>query len=132
VRPFIALVVCSASLFGQASRQMPRHLVQESAAPSARTSPPSAALAHTSAVASAAGFSPADLAGLYVAREYTTAHNGVTHFRFKQQFAGVDVYGAEWAVNVDRDGRVLNSGGTRCAAPAWKAGAKAASSTTTL
>src|SRR5689334_19049815 len=57
------------------------------------------------------GLDGADLAGLYIAKEYQSAHNGVTHFVYKQQFQGIDVYNAEWVVNVDRDGRVLNAGG---------------------
>jgi hypothetical protein len=59
----------------------------------------------------------ADLAGLYVAKEYQTAHNGVTHLIYKQQFSGVDVYNAEWVVNVASDGSILNAGGRIFAAP---------------
>jgi hypothetical protein len=59
----------------------------------------------------------ADLAGLYVAKEYQTAHNGVTHLIYKQQFSGVDVYNAEWVVNVASDGSILNAGGILFNAP---------------
>jgi hypothetical protein len=58
-----------------------------------------------------------DLAGLYVAKEYQTAHNGVTHLIYKQQFSGVDVYNAEWVVNVASDGSILNAGGILFNAP---------------
>ena len=50
--------------------------------------------------------------GAYVAKTYTTAHNGVTHFVFRQRFDGVDVINAVVKINVDRDGRVINSGGS--------------------
>jgi hypothetical protein len=59
----------------------------------------------------------ADLAGLYVAKEYQTAHNGVTHLIYKQQFRGVDVYNAEWVVNIASDGSILNAGGIIFNAP---------------
>jgi hypothetical protein len=57
------------------------------------------------------GIGPQDLDGTYAAKEYLTSHNGVTHFVYRQQFYGVDVFNAEWVVNVSRDGRVINSGG---------------------
>lgn len=69
-------------------------------------------------VAAELSLAPADLAGLYVAKEYQTAHNGVTHLIYKQQFDGVDVYNAEWVVNIAADGSILNTGGTLFAAPA--------------
>ncbi len=59
----------------------------------------------------ALGLSDADLGTVFVAREYTTEHNGVTHFVFRQRFDDVDVFGAAYTVNVDRQGRVLNAGG---------------------
>ena len=58
-----------------------------------------------------------DLAGLYIANEYVTTHNGVHQIVFKQQFQGIDVLNAEWVVNIDSDGSVLNSGGNLYAAP---------------
>jgi hypothetical protein len=71
-------------------------------------------------LASAAGqmsVSAQDLDGLFVAKEYTTAHNGVTHLVFKQQFQGIEVFNAEWVTNVDRDGSIVSAGGTLYAAP---------------
>ena len=53
--------------------------------------------------------SPSD--SLYIARQYRTEHNGVTHIVYRQRFQGADVLNAEWVVNLDREGRVLNSGG---------------------
>ena len=60
----------------------------------------------------------ADVMGLYIAKEYKTEHNNVTHLIYKQQFNGVDVYNAEWVVNIDSNGSVLNSGGNLYSAPA--------------
>ena len=61
--------------------------------------------------------SRADLDSLFVAKKYRTAHNGVTHILFKQRFDGAEVFNAEWVVNLDRDGRVLNAGGSLFPAP---------------
>ncbi len=49
------------------------------------------------------GLDNAALAGVYLAKEYRTQHNGVTHIVYRQQFQGMDVYDAEWVVNIDRD-----------------------------
>ncbi len=59
----------------------------------------------------------ADLESLYLAKQYRTEHNGVTHLIFRQRFDGADVLNAEWVVNIDRDGRVLNAGGNLYPAP---------------
>ncbi|MDZ4803016.1 MAG: M36 family metallopeptidase [Bryobacteraceae bacterium] len=71
-----------------------------------------------------------DLAGVYVAKEYRSEHNGVTHFVFRQRFDDVDVFGTAYTVNVDREGRVLNSGGElvrkpKSAAPSLESGMRA-------
>ncbi|HEU0119158.1 MAG TPA: M36 family metallopeptidase [Bryobacteraceae bacterium] len=58
-----------------------------------------------------------DAPGIYLANEYKTAHNGVTHLVYRQRFQGLEIHGAEWRVNVDRDGRVINAGGQLFAAP---------------
>ncbi|MBI4908213.1 MAG: M36 family metallopeptidase [Acidobacteria bacterium] len=54
---------------------------------------------------------PQGLDGVYLHKEYRTAHNGVTHLIYRQRFQGIDVENAEWVINIDRDGRVLNAGG---------------------
>ncbi|MCL5743993.1 MAG: extracellular metalloproteinase, partial [Acidobacteria bacterium] len=69
-------------------------------------------------VASQYGLGADDVAGLYVARQYRTDHNGVTHVLFKQRFAGIDVFNAAWVVNIDADGSVINAGGRIFHAPA--------------
>jgi hypothetical protein len=55
---------------------------------------------------------PEDIEGTYLAVQYKTAHNGVAHLVYRQRFQGVEVHNAEFTVNIDRDGRVLNAGGT--------------------
>lgn len=60
---------------------------------------------------------PDDLASIYVAKQYRTEHNGVTHIVFRQRFHDVDVVNAEWVVNIDRFGQVLNAGGNLYPAP---------------
>jgi hypothetical protein len=62
----------------------------------------------------------ADLDSLYVAKQYRTEHNGVTHLVFRQRFRDIEVGNAEWVVNLDRDGRVLNAGGDLYSAPESK------------
>ena len=57
-------------------------------------------------------------AGLYLANEYKTAANGVTHLTYRQRFQGLDIYGMEWRVNIDAEGQVLNAGGQLFQAPA--------------
>jgi hypothetical protein len=69
------------------------------------------------AAATELGLGPADLAGVYVWKEYRTAHNGVTHLVYRQRYHGIDVHNAEWVVNIDRDGRVINAGGNLFVAP---------------
>ena len=57
-------------------------------------------------------------AGLYLANEYKTAANGVTHLTYRQRFQGLDIFGMEWRVNIDAEGRVINAGGQLFNAPA--------------
>lgn len=56
--------------------------------------------------------------GLYLHREYRTEHNGVTHRAYRQRIAGLDVYGKEYVVNLDRDGKVISEGGSLAPPPA--------------
>lgn len=58
-----------------------------------------------------AGLPAAVADSLYVAKQYRTQHNGVTHTVYQQQYQGLDVYGAQWVVNVDGQGQVINAGG---------------------
>ncbi len=72
---------------------------------------------HLRSVAADLSLTVSDLDSLYVAKQYRTEHNGVTHIVFRQRFRGVDVLNAEWVANLDRDGRVLNAGGNLYPAP---------------
>jgi len=63
-------------------------------------------------LASSSGLSPDDLSGVYLAKAYTSAHNGVTHLQYRQRFQGIDVYNAAWVANVAADGAVVSAGGT--------------------
>ncbi len=65
-----------------------------------------------STAAKALDLGPADFAGTYVHKEFQTAHNGVAHFVYRQRFQGLEVYNAEFVINVDSAGRVLNAGGS--------------------
>src|SRR5690348_13684960 len=62
-------------------------------------------------VASVSGLSADDLDSVFLAKEYTSAHNGVTHRVYRQRFQNIDVANAAWVMNIGRDGSVLNSGG---------------------
>ena len=73
---------------------------------------------HLRLIAASDGLIESDIASAYVAKEYRTEHNGVTHFVFRQRFDGIDVLNAVVKVNVDRDGRVINSGGSLFKRPA--------------
>ena len=97
----------------------PKHLFHPTDALTAASSLPPRSIADSflNRMAPEYGLSALDLAGAYVAKEYKTAHNGVTHFVNKQRFQDVDVYNAEWTVNIDRDGRVINAGGFLHPAP---------------
>lgn len=54
------------------------------------------------------GLTPDDLGELRLVDRYTTAHNGVTHLVFRQQLDGIDVFQGDIAVNVARDGSIIN------------------------
>jgi hypothetical protein len=82
-----------------------------------RALPEEIARQHLRGVAKDLSLTDADLQGVYVAKQYRTDHNGVTHIVFRQRFGGGDVMNAEWVVNLDRDGRVLNAGGNLYPAP---------------
>ncbi|MGH9666282.1 MAG: M36 family metallopeptidase, partial [Bryobacteraceae bacterium] len=73
--------------------------------------PQQAAMDYLRQLAPAYGLSDDDLTTAYVAQEYRTAHNGVTHLLFRQKFDGAAVENAEWVANVDREGRLINVGG---------------------
>jgi uncharacterized protein (TIGR03437 family) len=49
--------------------------------------------------------------GLKVSRRYRTEHNGVTHLTLQQQVNGLEVFQADLAVHLDRDGAVVAASG---------------------
>lgn len=94
-------------------RPIPRHLISPSAAltaPAAGT-PVEIATTFLQRVASDLGLAADDVAGIYVARQYRSDNNGVTHVLFRQRFENIDVYGSAYTINVGGDGSVLNAGG---------------------
>src|ERR1700694_118066 len=50
---------------------------------------------------------PEDLPSVFLAKEYRTDHNGVTHMVFRQRFQGIEVWNADWVTNLDRNGAVV-------------------------
>ncbi|HUS05397.1 MAG TPA: M36 family metallopeptidase [Bryobacteraceae bacterium] len=109
VLPFL---VFSAVLLAQ--KEKPRHVFSLGEPLTAARSGSARAIAEEFLRSDAAGLglSPEDFAGVSLAKEYRTEHNGVTHLVYKQQFLGMDVVNGEWIVNVDSDGKVINAGGT--------------------
>src|SRR5207247_1892248 len=73
--------------------------------------PQSIAQEFLSARAGEIGIHDRSLNGVYLYKEYRTAHNGVTHLIYRQRFQDIDVENAEWTVNFDREGRIINAGG---------------------
>jgi hypothetical protein len=106
------------SAFSQV-RQVNRHVIgvkEPLTAPSGRQ-PRAIAQDFLNSRATELGLSTADLGSAYVVRQYTDAHNGVTHILYCQQFQGIDVHNSGYVVNIDSDGRVLNAGGDLFATP---------------
>lgn len=68
------------------------------------------ALTYLQANAAALGLEQADLADVVVTDRYVSEHTGVTHIYLRQRFAGIEVFGANFNVNVLPDGRILNIG----------------------
>ena len=58
------------------------------------------------------GLQDADLSGLYLVKDYRTEHNGVTHLHYRQRFQGMDVERSNYVLNIDREGRVISTGGS--------------------
>ncbi len=113
MRTLVAAPLCCVLLAAADRPGLPRHIVGASEPLTAPSAAPARAVARNfiRQLAASHGLEAEDLAGLYVVKEYRSAHNGVTHLVYRQRFHGLDVYNAEWTVNIDRDGRVLNAGG---------------------
>jgi hypothetical protein len=68
-------------------------------------------------MASSSLIAPDNCSSVYLAKQYTTGHNGVTHLVYRQRFQGFDVYNGAWIANIGADGRVLKTGGRLFGAP---------------
>src|SRR6185295_14815725 len=112
---FIRLFLLIVSLAGAAHAQQPRASFVSGDKPLTAPSSRAAAAIARDYVASAASqmnISAQDLDSLFVAKQYITAHNGVTHLVYRQQFQGIDVFNSEWVTNIHRDGSIVSAGGT--------------------
>ena len=107
------------SLLPAQDKSLSRHLIGTRSPLTAESSRAARDIAHeyTEQQASAVGLGSKDLESLYVDREYTDAHNGVTHIVYKQRFQGIDVYNAAWSVNINSSGQILNAGGELFGSP---------------
>src|SRR5579872_5797951 len=119
MRPLTAVLLLTAIPALSQQYAAPRHYlgVSEPLTGANPGLPEQIAREHLRSIAPDLSLSESDLASVYVAKQYRTEHNGVTHLIFRQRFAGVEVQNAEWVVNLDRDGRVLNAGGNLYPAP---------------
>jgi extracellular elastinolytic metalloproteinase len=117
MRPLRILLLCLAPLWGQKTNN--HRILDLDREPSAQTEASvSKGERWLRLNAAGLGLDPEVLDGVYLAGQFKTAHNGVTHLRYRQSFHGADVYNADWVVNLDREGRVLNTGGFLYARPA--------------
>src|SRR5579883_3165538 len=107
-------LAASALAFAQIPEPGPHHLFHPARPLTAPSSQPAREVAKSflASVAPQYGLSAADLDTLVVIKEYQTSFNGVTHLIYKQRLQDRTVYNAEYTVNVDRDGQVLNAGGS--------------------
>ena len=113
-------VILSICAFGQERSTAPRHLLGTNkplTEPSARPARDIGRDFLKNSVAPSLALNPDDLSAAYVAREYTDAHNGVTHIVYRQSFRGLDVLNAAYVVNIDSQGQILNAGGDLYTAP---------------
>jgi hypothetical protein len=119
VKHSILLLALGVSLLAQKSGS-PKHLFRSAGTLTGPSTLPARAIAQDflRSTAEDIGLAAEDIEGAYVAKEYRTAHNGATHITYKQQFQGIDVFNAAWVVNIDKDGQVLNAGGSLYPRPA--------------
>lgn len=95
--------------------------VQHPLTPARSAAPEVIATDYLWGIAPGLGLSAADLRSVFLAKQYVTQTNGVTHILFKQRYLNADVLNGEWVVNIDRDGQVLNAGGNLYPTPKMKA-----------
>ena len=56
----------------------------------------------------ALGLKQADVAEMLLKDDYATEHNGIRHFYWRQQHSGIEVWNGDLAINVARDGSIIN------------------------
>jgi hypothetical protein len=56
----------------------------------------------------AMGLTERDVADLVVKDDYLTSHNGVRHLYWRQRYDGIEVWNADLAINVSRNGSIIN------------------------
>ncbi len=119
MQKLILCLLAATSLLTAQDKSLSRHLIGTRSPLTAESSRSARDIAHeyTTQQAFAVGLGSKDLESLYVDREYTDAHNGVTHIVYKQRFQGIDVYNAAWAVNINSSGQILNAGGELFGSP---------------
>jgi hypothetical protein len=54
------------------------------------------------------GIEVTDLADVVVTDQYVSRHNGVTHMYFRQRINGIEVFGANAGVHIDKQGRIIS------------------------
>jgi hypothetical protein len=57
------------------------------------------------------GIQPGALQTVYLHKRFRSAHNGVTHLTYRQSLHGAPAHNAEWVVNIDANGEIINTGG---------------------
>jgi len=66
------------------------------------------ALGYLQAQRDALGLKQADIASMLLKDDYVTAHNGIRHMYWRQQHNGIEVWNGDLAINVARDGSIIN------------------------
>ena len=66
------------------------------------------ALGYLQAQRDALGLKQADIANMLLKDDYVTAHNGIRHMYWRQQHNGIEVWNGDLAINVARDGSIIN------------------------
>ena len=128
---FFSSIIFSTQLYAASAKAKKSAVIGEKTAPlhhtwngSGALTPPSsdapAAIAqrYLSSISAEHGLSSAELASVYLVKEYRSAHNGVTHLIFRQQYDDIDVHGSEFTVNIDAEGQIINAGGRLYPRPA--------------
>lgn len=117
VKVFSALILAAACAAAQPSA--PRHFLRDNGPltePSGEA-PDTIGRAFLKQAAALYGVPADQIESAYLVRQFRTEHNGVTHLRYRQRFAGADVLHSDFVINIDREGRILNAGGALFSAP---------------